>query len=328
MATLYLIEQGSKLKKVSQRLVVEKNNEILFEMPSFTVERVCVFGNIQITTQALRFLLEAGIDTALFSYYGRFMGRVQPVESKNVFLRINQYEKWKSETERLRIAKILLLGKIQNSRALLLKYSRNHPDIDFTNHIKQLEFLAIELDRKTLVSSVMGVEGRAAAIYFECFSAMILKNFTFFHRIPRHSKDPVNSMLSFGYALLTNEVFSALCGVGFDVYVGYLHSLVYGRPALALDLMEEFRQPIADRLVLELINKGSILPNEFQETEEGLYLNDESRKKFLAQYERRMQTKTSIGEKAMNYRDLIHGQISLFAKLINDEAQYTPFLLK
>ena len=328
MATVYLIEQGAKLRKESRRFVVEKEDEILLEIPEFKVDRVFIFGNIQLTTQAMKFLLENSIDVSFFSYYGKFLGKLVPVESKNVLLRICQYEKYKSEDFKLKISKVFVKGKINNSRNILMRYMRNHPEVNFSPNLEQITSLISELERKNSVSSILGVEGRASAIYFECFGKMIIKNFSFQQRIARHPKDPVNSLLSFGYALLTNELFSAIAGTGFDPYIGYLHSVNYGRPTLALDLIEEFRQPIIDRLVLEVINKEIITPNGFEEVEGKIYLNEKSRKQFLSHFERRMQIKIQEGEKLLSYREVIHQQAKKFAKTIMENIDYQPFSIR
>ncbi len=325
MSTLFLIEQGAKLKKESKKFIIEKEGTVLLEVPEFKIERVFIFGNIQLTTQAMKFLLENGIETSFFTLYGKFLGRLVPAESKNVPLRIAQYNHYFSKEFKLITGKAIISGKIRNSKAILLKYVRNHPEVDFTQHIKEIDTLLDEIPRKNKISSLLGVEGRASAVYFECFGKMIIKNFNFTQRIPRHPKDPVNSLLSFGYALLTNELFSSISARGFDPYLGFLHSNEYGRPALALDLMEEFRQPLIDRLILELINKEIIKPDEFEEREVGLYLNERSRRNYLANYERRMQTEVVYMDKKMNYREIIHNQVEKFSNMILKGEQYISF---
>jgi CRISPR-associated protein Cas1 len=328
VACLYITEQGAKLKKEDKRIVIEKDENIIFEIPDFKIEKVFIFGNVQITTQAIKFLLTSGIDTSFFTVYGKFIGKLQPIESKNVFLRISQFEKYKSEEFKTEISKKIVEGKIKNAKNSLLKYQRNHPEVDFSSHIEEIDRNLEELKRKNSVNSIMGIEGRSSAIYFECFGKMILKNFSFPGRQPRNPKDPVNSLLSFGYSILTSEVFSILCATGFDPYLGFLHSVDYGRPALALDLMEEFRQPLIDRLVLEIINKEIIKEDGFKEEEDKIYLNEKSIKEFLGQYERRMLTEITYEEEKMNYRKLIYHQIKKFEKTILENAEYQPFEMK
>ncbi|MCX7706128.1 MAG: CRISPR-associated endonuclease Cas1 [bacterium] len=331
MATLYLIEQGAKLVKDSKKIVIEKDDKILLEVPDFKVERIFIFGNIQITTQAMKFLLESNIETSFFNLYGRLIGRLSPVESKNVYLRIQQYEKHKDTQTVLQLAKVFVAGKIRNMKTTLSKYTSNNPETDFTQSINGLEDCLSELERKTQVSSILGVEGRASAIYFECFSKMIKKNFEFTGRIKRPPPDPVNSLLSLGYSLITNEMMSIVSGIGFDPYIGFLHSLEYGRPSLPLDLVEEFRQPIVDRLTLELINKEILVPDDFEQVEEGgTYLKKDARKKYFEQYEKRMQTEIFEHEtnQSFTYRRIMFNQAQKLAKALLEGQPYTPFLIR
>ncbi|OIO74287.1 MAG: CRISPR-associated endonuclease Cas1, partial [Elusimicrobia bacterium CG1_02_37_114] len=153
MATLYLLEQGAKLVKEHKKLVIEKDDKVILEVPEFKIDRVLLFGNIQITTQAMKFLLESGIETAFLTIYGKFIGRLQPVESKNIFLRIAQYECSKDENFKLSVAKTIVEGKIKNAKVLLQRYSRNHPDeVDFTTALENFDGCIRELPNKTKVS--------------------------------------------------------------------------------------------------------------------------------------------------------------------------------
>ncbi len=198
MSTIFIIEQGAKLKRESKRFVIEKEGNILLEVPDFKVEKIFIFGNIQITTQAIKFLLTSSIDVSFFTENGKFIGKLVPVKSKNIHLRIAQFEKWKNEEEKLEISKNFLKGKISNARTFLLKYQRNHPEVDFSKNINDLKNNLEEIERKNSLNSLRGLEGRSAAIYFECFGKMITKNFEFQKRVPRPPIDPVNSLLSFG----------------------------------------------------------------------------------------------------------------------------------
>lgn len=330
MATLYLVEQGSKLEKESKRILVRKEDKILLEVPEFKVDRVLIFGNVQITTQAMKFLLESGIETSLFNVYGRLIGRLVPVESKNVFLRMVQFEKSRQGEFCLQMAKILIEGKIKNAKALLQRYSRNHPEINFDESLGALDACLQELERKTQVSSAIGVEGRAAAVYFGAYGRMFRKELQFSTRSRRPPKDPVNALLSLGYSMITGEMLAVVTSIGFDPYVGYLHGIEYGRPSLALDLIEEFRHVIIDRLTLELVNKEILKPEDFEEKEEGIYLTQEARKKYFRQYENRMLTALQTPEDEMqtNYRKMFYRQAQNCAKMLQENKPYTPFRIR
>lgn len=331
MSTLYLLEQGTKLVKEQKKLVVEKDGNILLEIPEFKIDRVLLFGNVQITTQAMKFLLEQGIETSFFTIYGKLIGRLQPMESKNVYLRLAQYECSKDENFKLLIAKTIVEGKIKNTKVMLQRYARNHPDeVDFTDALKNLDSCLEELPNKTKVSTVVGIEGRASAIYFEAFGKMFRRELQFETRTRRPPLDPVNSLLSLGYTLITNEMFSIATAIGFDPYIGFLHGIEYGRPSLALDLIEEFRQAVVDRLTLELLNKEILKPEDFEQKEGGVYLKEDSRKKYFAQYEKRMLTCILDEEtrEETNFRKIFFKQAQKFAKIIQERGCYKPFLMK
>lgn len=331
MATLYLTEQGSSLKKTYKRLLVEKDGEKLLEVPEFKVDRVLVFGNVQITTQAMAFLLDNGIETSLLSTYGKFRGRLAPVESKNVLLRVAQYERYLDEEFKLEFSKTIIKGKIVNAKRLIQRYSRNHPEVDFSTALRDLDKLITGLKRKAKVSTVMGVEGRATAIYFETYGQMFPGELGFKSRTRRPATDPVNSLLSFGYVLITNEIFSVLSALGFDPYIGYLHGINYGRPSLALDLAEEFRHPIVDMLTLDLINRRILTDKDFESIPpKGVFLRDDSKKKFFKQYEYKILhyfKHPGTGAK-VSFRDLFKNQAHKLQKTIMDKAPYEPFLVK
>lgn len=331
MATLYLTEQGSSLKKTYKRLLVEKDGKTLLEVPEFKIDRVLVFGNVQITTQAMAFLLDNGIETSLLSTYGKFRGRLAPVESKNVVLRMAQYERYLDEEFKLNFSKTIVKGKITNAKRLIQRYSRNHPEIDFSSALTELDKLIKSLDRKTKISTVMGIEGRATAVYFGAFAQMFPGKLSFTSRTRRPATDPVNSLLSFGYVLITNEIFSILSALGFDPYIGYLHGINYGRPSLALDLVEEFRHPIVDMLTLDLINRHILNEEDFESKELGsILLKDGPRKKFFEQYERKLMHnfKHSQTSASVSFRNLFKNQAHKVQKTIMNKVPYEPFLVK
>ncbi|MBE0479186.1 CRISPR-associated endonuclease Cas1, partial [Candidatus Aerophobetes bacterium] len=267
MTTVYLTEQGTVLRKKSRRLVVTKGKEVIKEIPAFKIERVLIFGNIQITTQTLSFLLQSGIETSFLSLNGKFRGRLAPLESKNVFLRIAQYERYLDNHFATEHAKKIVEAKIKNCRTVVRKYSSIHPEVDFAKTLKTLDELLIRLSTREKVATILGIEGQATAVYFRAFGKMCRRDLQFLKRTRRPPKDEVNALLSFGYTLITNEIFSILSAIGFDSYIGYLHGINYGRPSLALDMVEEFRQPVIDRFTLKLINKKIFTTEDFEEKE-------------------------------------------------------------
>ena len=252
MGTLYLTEQGATLGRHSRRLVVYKNEEKIGEFSIINVDRIMLFGNIQVTTQAVAFLLDSGIDLCYLTSKGKYRGRIVPAESKNILLRVAQYERYLDDQFQLQISKALVSTKIKNSLGLIARYRSNYPELDFSQEIESLKRSLESVQLQNGVSSLLGVEGSSTAVYFRAFGRMFRKvGLEFTQRSRRPPKDPINALLSFGYTLVTNEILSFLFAVGFDPYIGFLHSLEYGRPSLALDMTEEFGFLVANDTVGE-----------------------------------------------------------------------------
>ncbi len=328
MATIYLTEQGSKLSKTSKRLVIEKDGQTLLEIPEFKIERVLVFGNVQITTQAMAFLLDNGIEVSFLSLYGKYRGRLSPVESKNAQLRIQQYQKHLDAEFTVSLAKAIVRAKLHNGRELLMRYARNHPETDFSRDRPQIEDCISHLEQKQSVNSIMGVEGAAASIYFEAFGKMLRKELRFEKRQRRPPKDPVNALLSLGYTLIGNEIHSLVCAIGFDPYIGFFHGLDYGRPSLALDLIEPFRHAIIDRFTLYLINNHILTERDFEDKgDEGILLNDDARKRYFAEYEKYMtkEVASNLSSIRKGFRDLFKIQVHNLRDTILGSGSFTPY---
>lgn len=331
MATIYLTEQGSKLSKTSKRLVIEKDGQTLLEIPEFKVERVLIFGNVQITTQAMAFLLDNGIEVSFLSLYGKYRGRLSPVESKNAQLRIRQYQKHLDNEFKVSLAKAIVHAKLHTGRELLMRYARNHPEIDFSQDKIQMEACISQIEHKQSVNSVMGVEGAAASVYFEAFGKMLRKELRFEKRQRRPPKDPVNALLSLGYTLIGNEMHSMVCAVGFDPYIGFFHGIDYGRPSLALDLIEPFRHAIIDRFTLYLVNNHILSEKDFEDTgEEGVLLNDDARKRYFAEYEKYMtkEGESNLSDAKKGFRDLFKIQAHNLHDAIMGTHEFSSYLLK
>jgi CRISPR-associated protein Cas1 len=328
MPTLYVTEQGAKVVKEDNRLVVKRDDIVLTRIHDFKVERIVVFGNVQLTTQVMAFLLERGIDTAFLSQRGKLKGRLAPLASRNAPLRIHQYERTRDPIFAAAMAGAFVHAKATNCAEVLARHHRNHPECDFRAEIRQLIDLAGRAGRTQTVDALRGVEGQAAAVYFEGFARMLRRNFSFSRRTRRPPTDPVNAMLSFGYTLLYNEAIGALVAVGFDPYLGFYHSLSYGRCSLALDLIEELRPLTADRLALNLANLEILKPGDFVSQDgRGVYLNGEGRARFLAEYERIMSSEFKNRQTAetTSFRRVLHEQALALQRAINQGAPYKPF---
>ncbi|MCD6505084.1 CRISPR-associated endonuclease Cas1 [Candidatus Poribacteria bacterium] len=287
MSVLYIAEQGASLHKGGKRLLVVKDGKTIQEVRIHEVERVIIFGNVQLTCQAMALLLNEGVEVSFLSMKGRFKGRLSPADSKNILLRLAQYKRYLEDDFRISISRSIIRAKIRNSRYLLLRYRQNHAEADLDEEIKRLESSLPSVDLHETISALMGVEGEAAAAYFRAYGKMLRRELRFSVRTRRPPLDPVNALLSLGYSLLTSEVAGILAAHGLDIYIGYLHEIDHGRPSLALDMVEEFRQPIVDRLTLSLVNKRVFTGDDFENREGGgVYLKTKSLKRYLHLYER------------------------------------------
>ena len=365
MPTLYLTEDYALVRRDGEDgLLVQipekkgKNGAVLSparkeHIPLVKIDEVVVLGEVTLTASALHLLLERDVEITFLGYYGQFKGRLSPAFSKNAILRLAQYRAHQEMTKRCELARRFVIGKLMNQRTMLQRYQRRQSDAQMKQVIEQMSTLlhqlaALSLDRTpvpqrlasgdnriagTPLEVILGMEGAGSAAYFSCFGKLLSdpRQWPFPGRVKRPPTDPVNALLSFGYALLTNKVASAVQLVGFDHFVGYLHSSFYGRPSLALDLVEEFRPIIVDSVVLTLLNKRMLTLNDFV-VELGAYrLKDEGRKVFFTHFEERLNEEVShplFGYKA-TYRRCLELQVRLLGKVLTGEIdEYPPWLIK
>lgn len=329
MANLYLTEQGSVLKKTGDRLIVQKEGELLLDVQCSKIEAVLVFGNVQVTTQAIRELFEHGIELALLTKSGRLIGQLTSPATKNIELRLAQFKRYEDEDFRLRLAKALVCGKFVNCLHTIKSFAANHTAKDFSSEITGMEG-ALEAARGAdSVAVLRGIEGNAARIYFGGFGKMILGDFMFEGRKKHPSTDPVNALLSFGYTLIFNEISSLLDGLGFDPYLGYFHEVEYGRASLAADIQEEFRASV-DRFTLFLINNRMLCSMDFYRNDKdgSMYLKREAMKKYFAEYEKFLSREFRHPETgdATTMRKCFRIQAEKLAGYIKGRGEYKAFM--
>jgi CRISPR-associated protein Cas1 len=346
-AILYLQEPGSHVGKRSEHLVVRKDGQEIQRVPIAATRQVVVFGNVQVSTQALECLATLEVPVVYMTGYGRFIAALQPAPTKNVMLRANQYRLFADPQRALSLAKAAVKAKISNQRTLLMRCLRSRSLDESANGTensrgsdepaaRDMAELLNRLDRIADPAVLLGTEGQAAALYFSQFNRMLKapspgRGFDFKSRNRRPPRDPVNALLSFGYALLLKDCFSALCTVGFDPYCGFYHAGRHGKPSLALDLMEEFRAIIADSVVLTLVNNGSLTPKDFLVWREACQLTEEGRKRFFQAYEQRKATVVThpvFGYK-MAYGRMVEVQARMLAAYVRgDIPEYTGFIVR
>jgi CRISPR-associated protein Cas1 len=323
-AVLYLQEPGSHVGKRSEHLVVRKDNKEINRVPIHAVRQVVVFGNVQVSTQALETLIANEVPVAYLTGHGRFVGSFAPPPAKNVSLREAQFRLFADPAACLVLSKAVVRAKLTNQRALLMRSLRGDGDRGSDEPAARgLADLLRKLDAAAAPESVLGLEGQGAALYFGEFARFLKqppggRGFDFTARNRRPPRDPVNALLSFAYALLTKDCFAAICTVGFDPYKGFFHQGRHGKPSLALDLMEEFRPVIADSVVLTLINTEGLTPADFVTWRDACQLGEAGRKKFFAAYEQRKATIVThpvYGYK-MSYSRMLEVQARMLAAFV------------
>ncbi|HCF59081.1 MAG TPA: CRISPR-associated endonuclease Cas1, partial [Myxococcales bacterium] len=328
---LHVLTQGARVGVSGAELVVKLKDQELGRASLPKTSQVSVFGNIQVTTQALRALLQAGTPVAFLSQGGWFYGSAHGMPHGNVFLRRAQYNAIEDPEKALAIVRRLVLVKLRNQRTLI---RRNAAEPQAA--LARIDAAGISAKTAPDIATLRGHEGEGAAAYFSAFGSMLkppdkLAGFDFHGRNRRPPTDPVNAALSFGYSILCREWATVLATVGLDPLAGFLHQPRHGRPALALDLMEEFRPIIADSVVIGAINTGELSAGEFVTRGNACNLNDAGRRKFLQAWERRLDTLVThpVFGYRISYRRTFEVQARLFGRyLLGEIAEYPPFVVR
>lgn len=337
--TLYVTTQGVYLSKEGETVVVSKDKVRLIQLPIKGLGGIVCFGQVTCSPFLLGFCGEQGVAVSFLTENGRFLARVYGSTSGNVLLRREQYRRADDERHTLLIATPIVAAKIVNARTVLMRALRDHPSAEGSADVKHavghLSALLGKLETSTSLDMTRGIEGAAARSYFEVFDHLIVQqkdDFWFRQRNRRPPLDNVNALLSFAYTLLMHDVVGALEAVGLDPSVGFLHRDRPGRPGLALDVMEEFRPWVADRLVLSLVNLRQLTSADFVVTESGaVNMTENGRKTLVAAYQRRKQEQiihSFLGEN-VTVGLLLHLQSLLLARYLRGDLDgYPPFAWK
>ncbi len=337
--TLFVTTHGAYLKKDGQAVAVRIDRQIALRVPLHHLDGIVTFGAIGASPALLAECGKLGVAVSFLSQNGRFLARVVGFTAGNVLLRRTQY-RWADDDDRsLGIARAIVCAKIANARVVLQRAARDYPDAPqrgaLENAAHRLSETLQDVGHATDLDVLRGFEGDAAKNYFTAFNAMIVAQSEAFHMQGRNRRPPmdnVNALLSFLYAILMHDARSACESAGLDAAVGFLHRDRPGRPGLALDLMEEFRPFLADRLALTLINRRQISPGGFQRQETGaVTMDDATRKAVLVAYQKRKQDEIVhpfLGEKT-TVGLLPHLQARLLARYLRGELDgYPPFIAK
>lgn len=326
---LYVTEQGAYIGKDGGRLEVRRKKELLWSVRLIDVSQLCVFGNVQVSTQLLNTLFAREVPVCWFSYGGWFSGIAEGLPGKNVDLRRRQVAL--AGQGGLAIARAMVEGKVRNQRTLLRRNAR----VDVTVTLERLAALVRTAPEAATVGILLGTEGAAARDYFAVFPVMLRDDlrlpggpYSWDGRNRRPPRDAINCLLSYVYALLVKDLVICALATGFDPYLGFYHRPRFGRPALALDLAEEFRPLVADSVVVNLINNGEVKPEDFIVRAGGVALTPAGRKAVLRAYERRLdvEVKHPVFGYRISYRRLFDVQTRLLAAhVLGEIPSYLPF---
>ncbi len=356
VTTLYVTEHHSIIRKAGDTIEVHVpadkksgREERRVSLPLVKIEQVVILSDSTVTAQALTALMEQGVVITFHNAFGALRGRLVPAEGRNSLLRLAQFRAHEDPLRCFALARQFVRGKIHNMRTFLLRANRKLEDEEIGQAVEALRNILEEVEglraeealpaqpskpqADSAWGSLQGLEGAAAARYFGVFGRLLRGDpaLVFEGRSRRPPRDPVNALLSFGYALLLHQCIAAVQMVGLDAYIGYLHSSQYSKPALALDLMEEFRVLLVDSVVVSLINMRVIGAEDFEEEWGAWRLKEKPRRTFLQKYEERLNETIAhpVFKYQASYRRCLELQARLLAKALYGEiAAYPPFRVR
>ncbi|WNZ27813.1 type I-D CRISPR-associated endonuclease Cas1 [Leptolyngbya sp. NK1-12] len=325
MSILYITQPDAVLSKSHEAFTVALKQEDgrwqKRAVPAQTVEQVVLMGNPQVTGDALVYALELGMPVHYLSSFGTYLGSALPGSSRNGQLRLAQYALYLDATRRLDLVRAIVAAKIHNQYTVLYRHGQSE---------NPLKLRKKQVEQQTTLDKARGIEGMAAREYFALWQVMMGDSWSFTGRNRRPPTDPVNSLLSFAYGLLRGQVTTAVHLAGLDPYIGYLHEVHHGQPALVLDLMEEFRPLVADNIVLAVLNNRELQPKDFTESLGAYRLSDDGRKRFLQAFERKMSSEFThpVFGYRCTYRRAIELQARLLGRHLQEEIPYKPLILR
>ncbi len=358
MSSIYLTNHG-KLSKESETLEFSIHGGATSIIHPFKIKQLIIIAQVEITASALKLLIRYKIDTIFLNKNGRFNAKLIFQEGKNVYLRQKQYKMLDNNDFMIHFAKAVVKGKLKNQLTFMQRIIRERKLTALDQTTAKMKDNIVNLDKANTVNEVRGYEGLGSKYYFSIFKYNIIEDWAVFNgRSMNPPKDNVNSVLSFLYTLLSYRVESAIETEGLDCYVGYLHSLDYGRKSLIYDLMEEYRTPVVDTVSAALFNLGILAEEDFEskifseqdddyplhkndgdekssssmgDDNTGVLLKKDSLKKVISQFEKKLNTMIFYEplKKQISYKTLIREQVKHFKRLLNgEEYDYKPFIIK
>ncbi len=332
MSFVYITEDGAYIKKRGGNFVVGRNNETVMEIPEEVLEGLVLVDSVQVSSQAMTEFLRLGIPVTWLSHTGAFFGRLESTRHVHVFRQEKQVLARQSPFS-LALAKKCIAGKVHNQLTVIRRHRRYDEREDLKDAVRQILALRKHIFQSETSEQIMGYEGIMARIYFQALAKMVPPEFSFPGRSRQPPLDAFNAMLSFGYTLLMYEIYTAVANEGLSPYFGFLHALKNRHPALASDLMEEWRSVLIDSMVLSLVNHHEIKLEHFtprEDGEPGIYLTRDGRAIFLRAYEKKLRTQNKYIEGKRSYRQSLAYQAGKYAEaLMAENAElYEPIFLR
>lgn len=334
MAPVYVREQGAVVRRQGERLIVTRDKKQLLDLPLLHVDQLVLFGNVQVTSQAVAMLLQAEVDVVFLSRYGKFRGRLMHTGSKFAKLRHAQLQKLSDAAVTLAIARQVVVGKLHNQQALLQQYlGEVSQPLRLQQSASGIGRMLTQARSAGSLDSLRGYEGSAGASFWSAFRSLLPDEFGFQGRKYFPPPDPINALLSFGYSLLLKDVTASVQVVGLDPYLGFFHTIDYGRPSLALDMMEEFRPVLVDPVVLGIVRAGEMSGSDFETTgrpKQPVRLKERIMDHLIQKYEQRSNEKFNHpdGGGQTSLRRIIELQVRRLARLMLGQGKtYQPFMI-
>lgn len=336
MTSLYLTEDGSHLTLRDNRIVIKKSSDILKEISLEKVDNIVLVGNISMTSPLSIELLEREIPVNWLSSTGKFYGRLEPTTRVNITRQREQFRRSDDVDFSLKLSKAFISGKVKNCQVVLRRYNRNFDYDEVQENIEELKRYVIKISEAESVEQLLGYEGNSAKIYFSSLGKMVREEFKFDKRTRRPPKDKFNCLLSFGYTLLLYEIYTAIVNKGMNPYCSYLHKIRSGHPALASDLIEEWRPTIVDSLVMNLVQMKIITEEHFLPQDEstgGVFLTQEGLKIFIRKFEERLKQHNSYlsyVDYPLSFRESLQFQVGSLVKAVeeNEAEIYRAVLIR
>ena len=309
---LYVIEQGTVVRRASGRIVVTKEDTKLMEIPVIKLQGILLYGNIQITTQCIRSLLEEGIWVSFLSRSGSYKGRLQPPHERGGRLRQVQWQRSQDPASALGFGRAVVRGKLLGQKKVAAAYAKNYLAETLGEAHTILRDSLERLDSVESLEELRGIEGTASRAYFDLFKRWNRSELPFDGRHKRTAADPINALLNLGYTMLTRELEALIESAGFDPAVGFYHLPDNDRPSLACDWVEEFRHVVVDRVVLKLVNNRVVQPAHFEVHEDkgGVRIRPEGLRKFLDAYEKVLTGSGDEGEQMPGFRSVFLNRLA------------------